>query len=139
MELGANNITVHTLSVKRGSRLKSEDPEYYLRGVREVENMLELAAQILHEAGFIPYYVYRQKHQMGSFENTGWCRPGLHSMYNVRIMEEMQTIIGLGAGAIGKRFYKDNNRLERIPNINDYRMYVDRIEDIIARKRRYFD
>ena len=139
IELGANNITVHTLSVKRGSKLKSEDPEYYLRGVREVENMLELAAQILHEAGFIPYYVYRQKHQMGSFENTGWCRPGLHSMYNVRIMEEMQTIIGLGAGAIGKRFYKDDNRLERIPNINDYRMYVDRIEDIIARKRRYFD
>ena len=130
---------MHTLSVKRGSKLKSEDPEYYLRGVREVENMLELAAQILHEAGFIPYYVYRQKHQMGSFENTGWCRPGLHSMYNVRIMEEMQTIIGLGAGAIGKRFYKDDNRLERIPNINDYRMYVDRIEDIIARKRRYFD
>ena len=139
INIGANNITVHTLSVKRGSKLKNDDPEYYLRGVREVEKMLNIASQILHESGFVPYYVYRQKHQMGSFENAGWCKPGLHSLYNIRIMEEMQTIIGLGAGAIGKRFYSAENRLERVPNINDYRMYVDRIDNIIARKHKYFD
>ncbi|ASS38033.1 coproporphyrinogen dehydrogenase HemZ [Mogibacterium pumilum] len=139
IDIGANNITVHTLSVKRGSKLKNEDPEYYLRGVREVEKMLSTAANILHESGFVPYYVYRQKHQMGSFENTGWCKPGLHSLYNIRIMEELQTIIGLGAGAIGKRYYPAENRLERVPNINDYRMYVDRIDNILARKHKYFD
>ena len=139
INVGANNITVHTLSVKRGSKLKNDDPEYYLRGVREVEKMLNIASRILHEAGFLPYYVYRQKHQMGSFENTGWCKPGLHSLYNIRIMEEMQTIMGLGAGAIGKRYYSAENRLERVPNINDYRMYVDRIDNIIARKYKYFD
>ena len=101
--------------------------------------MLDKASTILHAAGFVPYYVYRQKHQMGSFENTGWCIPGLHSLYNIRIMEEMQTIIGLGAGAIGKRYFPSENRLERIPNINDYRMYVERIDNIIARKHKYFD
>lgn len=138
ISLGANNITVHTLSVKRGSKLKNSDPEYYLRGTREVKDMLEIAAKVLYENGFIPYYVYRQKHQMGSFENTGWCKPGKHSLYNVRIMEEMQTIIGLGAGAIGKKYYHDENRLERIPNINDYRMYVDRIDQILKRKENYF-
>ena len=130
---------MHTLSVKRGSKLKQEDPDYHLRGVREVEAMLDKASNILHAAGFVPYYVYRQKHQMGSFENTGWCVPGLHSLYNIRIMEEMQTIIGLGAGAIGKRYFPSENRLERIPNINDYRMYVERIDNIIARKHKYFD
>ena len=139
IDIGANNITVHTLSVKRGSKLKQEDPDYHLRGIREVETMLEKASNILHAAGFVPYYVYRQKHQMGSFENTGWCIPGLHSLYNIRIMEEMQTIIGLGAGAIGKRYFPLENRLERIPNINDYRMYVERIDNIIARKHKYFD
>ena len=139
IDIGANNITVHTLSVKRGSKLKQEDPDYHLRGVQEVEVMLDNASNILHAAGFVPYYVYRQKHQMGSFENTGWCIPGLHSLYNIRIMEEMQTIIGLGAGAIGKRYFPSENRLERIPNINDYRMYVERIDNIIARKHKYFD
>ena len=139
INLGANNITVHTLSVKRGSKLKTQDPEYYLKGIQEVEKMLNTASNMLHEAGFIPYYVYRQKHQMGSFENTGWCKPGLHSLYNIRIMEEMQTIIGLGAGAIGKIYYPAENRLERVPNINDYRMYVDRIDTILARKHKYFD
>ncbi|MBF1341925.1 MAG: radical SAM protein, partial [Mogibacterium diversum] len=82
INLGANNITVHTLSVKRGSKLKTQDPEYYLKGIQEVEKMLNTASNMLHEAGFIPYYVYRQKHQMGSFENTGWGKPGLHSLYN---------------------------------------------------------
>lgn len=138
IDLGANNITVHTLSIKRGSKLKNNDPEYYLRGVNEVKSMLDIASTVLHKAGFVPYYIYRQKHQMGSFENTGWCKPLRHSLYNIRIMEEMQTVIGLGAGAIGKKYYQNENRLERIPNINDYRMYVERIQQILERKKKYF-
>lgn len=136
--LGANNITVHTLSVKRGSRLRENDPEYYRRNTEITAEMVEYARSRLSEAGFIPYYIYRQKHQMGALENVGYCRPGHHSIYNIRIMEEKQTIIGLGAGAIGKIYYPDEDRLERVPNVSNYRIYSERFDQILDRKRLYF-
>lgn len=136
--LGANNITIHTLSIKRGSRMRESDPGYFRRNRDTVVRMLDLCGNILRSAGFRPYYIYRQKHQMGALENIGWCLPGKHSIYNVRIMEEKQTIIGLGAGAIGKIYYPDDDRLVRVPNINDHRMYVERFDEMLKRKDRYF-
>lgn len=138
LALGANNITVHTLSVKRGSKLRDEDPEYHLREAEEVPEMLARAGEIFRREGFLPYYIYRQKHQMGARENIGWCRPGTHALYNIRIMEEEQTVIGLGAGAIGKRYHEKDHRLERVPNVSGHRLYAQRIDEMIERKKQYF-
>lgn len=138
MKLGANNITIHTLSVKSGSRLKEEDPEYYRRNVDTVAAMLSYAYETLSASDFIPYYIYRQKHQIGAQENIGYCRPGQHSIYNIRIMEEKQTIIGLGAGAIGKVYFPEEDRLERIPNVSNYIVYNERFDEMLERKKAYY-
>ena len=136
--LGANNITIHTLSVKKGSRLKENDPAYYRKNADTVTNMLDISRSMLTEAGFRPYYIYRQKHQTGALENVGWCRPGKHSIYNIRIMEDKQTIIGLGAGAVGKVYYPEEDRLERIANVSNYRLYSERFDEMLARKDGYY-
>ena len=138
LHLGANNITVHTLSVKRGSRLRENDPEYYRRDTDTVSEMVSYARQKLIEAGFIPYYIYRQKHQMGALENVGYCMPRKHSIYNIRIMEEKQTIIALGAGGIGKVYYPDEDRLERIANVSNYKIYNERFDEMLERKKGYY-
>ena len=138
ISLGANNITVHTLSVKRGSRLKESDPDYYRKNTETVSDMLDISRSMLTEAGFRPYYIYRQKHQIAALENVGWCRPGKHSIYNIRIMEDRQTIIGLGAGAVGKVYHPDEDRLERIANVSNYRIYSERFDEMLERKDEYY-
>lgn len=136
--LGAENITVHTLSVKHGSRLRAQDPDYYRKRGDVAGEMLREGGRILYSAGYRPYYIYRQKHQMGGLENVGWCRPGHHSLYNIRIMEEKQTVIALGAGAIGKVYYPERDGLERIANVSNYRIYSERFPEILRRKNEYF-
>lgn len=138
LELGANNITIHTLSVKRGSRLREHDPEYYRRGTDTVADMVDYARSRLADTGFYPYYIYRQKHQMGALENVGYCKDGKHSIYNIRIMEEKQTIIALGAGGIGKIYYPDEDRLERIANVSNYKVYNERFDEMLERKNKYY-
>lgn len=137
--LGAENITVHTLSVKRGSRLRESDPAYYRHNADVVSNMLDISVEMLKAAGYRPYYIYRQKHQMGALENVGWCLPGKHSIYNIRIMEDKQTVIGLGAGAVGKVYHPEEDRLERIANVSNYRIYSERFDDMLARKDEYYE
>ena len=138
LSLGANNITVHTLSVKRGSRLREHDPEYYRRGTDQVSQMVDFARKRLADEGFYPYYIYRQKHQMGALENVGYCREDTHSIYNIRIMEEKQTIIALGAGGIGKIYFPEEDRLERIANVSNYKVYNERFDEMLARKNKYY-
>lgn len=138
LKLGANNITVHTLSVKKGSQLKEDDPEYYRRNVNTVSSMLNFAHDELINNDFHPYYIYKQKHQIGALENVGYCKEGKHSIYNIRIMEEKQTIIALGAGAIGKVYFPDEDRLERIPNVYNYQIYNERFNEMLERKNSYF-
>ena len=138
IDLGAENITVHTLSVKRGSRLHENDPEYYRRDIDRVSEMLDYSRSRLRECGYHPYYIYRQKHQMGAFENVGYCLDGLHSVYNIRIMEDRQSIIALGAGGVGKVYYPDEDRIERVANISNYEIYSERLDEILSRKDKYF-
>ena len=138
LALGANNITVHTLSVKRGSRLREHDPEYYRRDTDKVSRMVDTARMRLSEEGFYPYYIYRQKHQMGALENVGYCRADKHSIYNIRIMEEKQTVIALGAGGIGKIYYPDEDRLERVANVSNYKVYNERFDEMLERKNKYY-
>lgn len=134
LSLGANNITVHTLAVKRGSRLRYVDMNYHYRVAERVSDMLDLSRKILYRRGFVPYYLYRQKHMAGFFENTGYCLGKTDGLYNIRIMDEHQTIVALGAGGISKRYYPENNRLVRIPNVSNYREYIERIDEMCKRK-----
>lgn len=134
MDLGADNITVHCLAVKRASRLIEEDPDFHYRQGETVGRMLADSRRILTDAGFRPYYLYRQKHMAGAGENTGWCRPGTEGIYNMRIMDEHQSNIALGAGGISKIYYPAENRLERVANVTNYEQYIDRIDEMIKRK-----
>lgn len=138
ISLGADNITIHTLSVKKGSRLRENDPAYYRKNTSTVSAMLDISRSMLTEAGFRPYYIYRQKHQTGALENVGWCRPDKHSIYNIRIMEDKQTVIGLGAGAVGKVYYPDEDRLKRIANVSNYKLYSERFDEMLDRKDGYY-
>ena len=138
VDLGAENITIHTLSVKRGSRLRESDPAYFRHNADTVSAMLDLSRKMLSSAGYRPYYIYRQKHQIGALENVGWCLPGKHSIYNIRIMEDKQTVIGLGAGAVGKVYHPAEDRLERIANVSNYKIYSERFDEMISRKDEYY-
>jgi len=132
--LDPENITVHTLAVKRASRLIEEDKDFAFKQAAVVSDMLKYASEKLRNASYEPYYLYRQKHMAGNFENVGYCKDKKASLYNIRIMEENQTIVALGAGGISKVYYPDENRLERVPNVSNYEVYIDRIDEMIHRK-----
>ncbi len=136
IEMGANNITIHTLAVKRASKLKNIDNNYHYTVAETVSEMLEAGRKILLREGFVPYYLYRQKHMAGSFENTGYCKGRTQGLYNIRIMDEHQSIIALGAGGITKRYYPETDKLVRIPNVTNYKEYINRIDEMCARKEK---
>lgn len=136
--LGAENITLHTLAVKRASRLKEIDPEFHYKNEALREDMLSYAHETLRKCHYRPYYLYRQKHTSASTENIGFCRNDTLSAYNVRIMEEAQSILALGAGGISKVYFPDENRLERVANVSNYEIYIDRIDEMIQRKENNF-
>ena len=137
-ELGADNITLHTLAVKRASRLKDADSIYNYRNEELRDRMLSYALDYLKSRGYRPYYLYRQKHTSGNTENLGFCRDDKLSVYNIRIMEEAQSVLALGAGGISKVYFPDENRLERVANVSNYQIYIDRIDEMIERKEKNF-
>ena len=136
LALDPENITVHTLAVKRASRLIDVDKDFHFKQAERVKKMLEISKEKLKNAGFRPYYLYRQKNMAGSFENVGYCKEGTPCIYNIRIMEEKQTIIALGAGGISKMYYPEENRLERVPNVSNYEIYISRLEEMLERKEK---
>ena len=135
---GADNITLHTLAVKRASRLKEIDEEFNYKDEELREQMLGYAEEALRTAGYRPYYLYRQKHTSGNTENIGYCRNDAVSVYNIRIMEEAQSILAMGAGGISKVYFPEENRLERVANVSNYEIYIDRIEEMTQRKEKNF-
>ena len=136
LELDPENITVHTLAVKRASRLVEMDRDYHYRQSERVKKMLEISKEMLAGAGYMPYYLYRQKHMAGAFENVGYCKEGTPCIYTIRIMEERQTVLALGAGGISKMYYPDENRLERVPNVSNYEIYISRLDEMLDRKEK---
>ena len=130
LTLGADNITVHTLSLKKGSRLTVEGSAIPSAG--EVGAMLDYSIQRLRQAGLEPYYLYRQKYMSGSFENTGWCAPGAEGLYNIYIMEELCSILSMGAGGSTKMVAPGENRIERVFNLKYPKEYTQRPEKIRA-------
>lgn len=134
IDLAPENITVHTLALKRASKLKEIDSEFNYKQGKKVRAMLDQAKEMLDLGGYHPYYLYRQKQMTGNFENVGYAKGNTEGIYNVRIMEEAQTIIALGAGGISKVWYPEENRLERIPNVSNYEIYIERLDEMLQRK-----
>lgn len=138
LALKPENITVHTLALKRASRLREEDSSYNYKEVERLGRMVEMSAEAMKENGYRPYYLYRQKYMAGNFENVGYAKPGTECIFNVRTMEEKQSMIALGAGGISKRFFPEENRIERAANVSNYEIYIERLQEMLGRKKNLF-
>ncbi|AOT72829.1 coproporphyrinogen dehydrogenase HemZ [Geosporobacter ferrireducens] len=135
-ELSPENITVHTLAIKRASNLREKLNDYQLAMEKQAKDMLKITKEYTYKMGMIPYYLYRQKFMVGNLENTGYCKPGHECIYNIQIMEERQSILAMGAGAISKIVYPEENRLERVPNLTNVDQYIQRVKEMVERKRK---
>ncbi len=134
LSLAPENVTVHTLALKKGSRLmEGETP---LPPGEDVAAMLDYAWRALRESGQIPYYLYRQKYMSGSFENVGWCLPGTESLYNICMMEELHTIVSLGGGGVTKLVDRHTGYIQRVANAKYPQEYIQKIDAICADKAR---
>ncbi|MDO4269947.1 MAG: coproporphyrinogen dehydrogenase HemZ [Eubacteriales bacterium] len=132
--LSPENITVHTLAIKRGADLMDKAAASAQR--ETVSHMLDGAADALQTAGYGPYYLYRQKFTAGGFENVGWCRPGTECFYNVAMMEELQTILSLGAGGVSKRVDRRTGWIERANNPKYPLEYIAAADRLAEGKRK---
>ena len=132
LSLKPENITVHTLALKKGSRLMEEGGA--LPSGEETARMLDFSRDTLREAGFLPYYLYRQKYMSGSLENVGWCLPGKESVYNIIMMEELQTVVSIGGGGVTKLVDRKNGRIVRLPNPKYPHDYLSSRDKILAQK-----
>ena len=135
-KLKPDNLTVHTLSVKRASRLRDRVDEYSFPDTQTAAEMLEICRRGAMDMGMIPYYLYRQKYMLGNMENIGYAVPGKECIYNIQIMEERQSVWAFGAGGITKIYYPEHNRIERIANVKNIKEYIDRIDEMIERKQK---
>ena len=132
--LALDSITVHSLAIKRAARLNTMKEVYKDLKITNTQEMIDLTAKYARELGLEPYYLYRQKNMAGNFENVGYASPGKACIYNILIMEEKQTIIACGAGTTTKRLFPEENRIERAENVKNVEQYIERIDEMIARK-----
>ena len=133
-ELGPDSLTIHSLALKRSSRLNYEIDSYSDSAFYNSEEIMDMVRMTAEEMGLQPYYLYRQKNIAGNLENVGYAREGCFGIYNVLIMEEKQNIMACGAGAISK-FIPGGGRIERVANVKDVKNYIERIDEMIERKR----
>ena len=134
-KLAPENMTVHTLAIKRASRLREQLEDYDLAKAVLMEKLLDISASTAERMDLSPYYMYRQKNMLGSFENVGYAKKGCESVYNIVIMEETQSIYAAGAGASTKLYDKETGRIERVFNVKNVDEYIARIDEMIERKR----
>ena len=132
--LNPDNITVHTLALKHGSVLREQN----YASVTDVTKMVEYSHQKLYAAGYLPYYMYRQKFMADNLENVGFCKPGKPCLYNIGIMEEISNILACGTNAISKRIFSAENRIERSANAKDVISYIERNADYLDKKFQLF-
>lgn len=136
-ELAPDSLTVHSLAVKRASRLAGWIAKNGISMLHNTDRTMEIATAGAYAMGMEPYYLYRQKNMSGNFENVGYACPGKAGLYNVLVMEEVQSVLALGAGSISKRVYPDG-RIERCENVKEVAQYMERIDEMIERKRALF-
>ena len=136
-KLGPDNLTVHSLAIKRAARLNTQKEAYAGMKSLNSESTMELTQDAAEQMGMKPYYLYRQKNMTGNMENVGYAKPGKEGIYNILIMEELQSIVALGAGAITKVVYP-NGRIERCENVKDIKTYLEKTDEMIERKKKLF-
>lgn len=136
-ELHPDSLTVHSLAIKRASKLSQWIEQNGITALNNTDETMEIAADGAKAMNMKPYYLYRQKNMSGNFENVGYAEEGKFGIYNILIMEELQSIMALGAGSITKRVYEDS-RIERCDNVKDVALYIEKIDEMIERKRRLF-
>lgn len=138
-ELRPDSLTLHSLALKRASRLNEKKEEYEgyeSLNTKEVSEMLDGYARRM---GLAPYYLYRQKNMTGNLENVGYATLDKAGIYNILIMEDKQTILALGAGGTTKVVFPNGERIERIDNVKSVELYIERIDEMIERKRSFFE
>lgn len=133
--LSPDNITVHTLSLKKGSRLKENCQRL---NVGDIEKMVDYAAETLLKNGYQPYYTYRQKYMAGNLENTGYTKPGKACVYNIDVMEEIADNLACGANGVSKKLFDGGDRIERYGAPKDIKTYIDKVDEIIYQKNKLF-
>ena len=135
-ELHPDSLTVHSLALKRATRLNLFKDIYTpvsFENSQEIMDLVDIAAM---EMGMEPYYMYRQKNMAGNLENIGYAKRGCFGIYNILIMEEKQSILAAGSGASSKFVFKDG-RIERAENVKDIKNYIERIDEMLTRKEKY--
>lgn len=135
LSLSPENVTVHTLCLKRSSSLVT-DSQKVRDDEKTIDMMVEYANERLSHSGYEPYYMYRQSKSLGNLENVGWCKKGKECAYNILMMEEVSTVIACGAGAVTKLYDPGMDRIERIFNFKYPYEYIDRFEETENRKRK---
>ncbi len=133
-KLSPESITVHTLAVKRASRLKETLENYSMTEAEKMDKLINISREYTEKMDMLPYYMYRQKNMVGNFENVGYCKENCQCIYNVAIMEEKQSILALGAGASTKLLLREKNQIERVFNVKSVDDYINRIDEMIERK-----
>ncbi|MBO7375038.1 MAG: coproporphyrinogen dehydrogenase HemZ [Lachnospiraceae bacterium] len=136
-KLSPDSLTVHSLAIKRASRLKRWMDENNLETTMDYEAAMRISSEGAKKMGLNPYYLYRQKQMAGNLENTGYASEGKEGLYNILIMEEIQSIVAIGAGSVTKRVYPDG-RIERCDNVKDIDLYLNQIDEMIERKKNLF-
>ena len=136
-DLRPDDLTVHSLAIKRASRLHKWIEKNGFTSINNTDESMEIAAKGAADMGMKPYYLYRQKNMSGNFENVGYALDGKAGIYNILIMEEKQSILALGAGSISKGVFP-GGRIERCDDAKEVEIYMDNIEEMIARKRKLF-
>lgn len=133
------SLTVHTLSFKRASEMSQNRERYQVADRETVEQMMKLGEEWNAANGYEPYYLYRQKNILGNLENVGYAKPGEESIYNIIIMEEVQTIIGIGCGASSKFIHPETGKITQFYNPKDPAAYVLAYDEAIDKKLKHLD
>ena len=134
-KLDPDSLTIHSLALKRATRLNLFKEEYEPISFRNSTEIMNRTQACAEEMGMSPYYLYRYKNMAGNFENVGYAKPGKAGIYNILIMEEKQSILAAGSGASTKFVFEDGKRIERAENVKDLRNYTERIEEMCRRKK----
>ncbi len=139
LKLNPDSITVHSLAIKRAARLNMFKDKYKEMTIENNMEIMKLCSEYAKKLDMTPYYLYRQKNMAGNMENVGYAHKGKAGIYNILIMEEKQTILALGAGSITKYVFPTGGRIERVDNVKNVDQYIERIDEMIARKQKFID
>lgn len=137
VKLSPDSLTVHSLAIKRASRLSEWINENGYKTMINTPRTMEIAYEGAMALNMKPYYLYRQKNMAGNYENTGYAKDGAFGIYNILIMEELEPIVALGPGSVSKVITRAGEFV-RNDNVKDVKLYIDNIEEMINRKRELF-